>query len=459
MIEGILIIIAALVPKLTTALIAVGTFVPMLIVLVVIHEFGHFFTAKAFGVKVLEFGIGYPPKAFGFYTGNTTVLLNQETQFVNLSGPEALAPGRLVRVSSSQDTSGNLVAQVIEAPQRGSKAKGPQSFQELGKDEYLNHEGKVREVSGNSIILADMLYSLNWTPLGGFVKLAGESNPAVPKSLASKGIGPRAIVLAAGSFMNAVLPILFFTILFMLPHDVPVGDTGDVTVVGVAASSAAEAAGVQPGDIIIRANGIGVARTADLADVVQQSEGSPMEWLVTRGDGQKVIQVTPQFDATGNRWLAGVSMQLTNVPVERRSEAPWTAVGMAFTNTWNLLGLLKQEVSGWISGDSAPQLSGPIGIARITGQLTQDLGFQGWMLLAALFSINLAILNILPIPMLDGGRLLFVGIEWVRRGKKVSPEREGLVHLIGFIVLISLIILISANDISQIIQGVDPLGG
>ena len=459
MIEGILIIIAALVPKLTTALIAVGTFVPMLIVLVVIHEFGHFFTAKAFGVKVLEFGIGYPPKAFGFYTGNTTVLLNQETQFVNLSGPEALAPGRLVRVSSSQDTSGNLVAQVIEAPQRGSKAKGPQSFQELGKDEYLNHEGKVREVSGNSIILADMLYSLNWTPLGGFVKLAGESNPAVPQSLASKGVGPRAIVLAAGSFMNAVLPILFFTILFMLPHDVPVSDTGDVTVVGVAASSAAEAAGVQPGDIIIRANGIGVARTADLADVVQQSEGSPMEWLVTRGDGQKVIQVTPQFDATGNRWLAGVSMQLTNVPVERRSEAPWTAVGMAFTNTWNLLGLLKQEVSGWISGDSAPQLSGPIGIARITGQLTQDLGFQGWMLLAALFSINLAILNILPIPMLDGGRLLFVGIEWVRRGKKVSPEREGLVHLIGFIVLISLIILISANDISQIIQGVDPLGG
>ena len=91
--------------------------------------------------------------------------------------------------------------------------------------------------------------------------------------------------------------------------------------------------------------------------------------------------------------------------------------------------------------------------------MTLELGFQGWMLLAALFSINLAILNILPIPMLDGGRLLFVGIEWVRRGKKVSPEREGLVHLIGFIVLISLIILISANDISQIIQGVDPLGG
>lgn len=440
-------------------LIAIGTFVPMLVILVVVHEFGHFFTAKAFGVKVLEFGIGYPPKAFGFYTGNTTVLLNQETQFINLSGPQDLTRGRVIKVSSTEDASGNLVARIIESPQKGSKAKGIQSLQELGSDEYLKHEGKVREASSNSMIIADMVYSVNWTPLGGFVKLAGESNPAVPKSLASKGVGPRAIVLAAGSFMNALLPIVFFTILFMLPHDVPIGDTGDVTVVNVVAGSASEAAGVQPGDIIVRANGFGMDKTSDLAEVVQESAGSPIELLVVRGDGQEVLQVTPQFDAPGNRWLVGVSMQLTNVAVERRSEAPWTAVGMAFSSTWDMLVLLKQEVSGWISGNGAPELSGPIGIAQITGEVTQQMGIQGWLLLAILFSINLAILNILPIPMLDGGRLLFVGIEWVRRGKRVSPEREGLVHLIGFIVLISLIVLISANDISKLIQGVSPLAG
>jgi len=440
-------------------LIAIGTFVPMLVILVVVHEFGHFFTAKAFGVKVLEFGIGYPPKAFGFYTGNTTVLLNQETQFINLSGPQDLTRGRVIKVSSTEDASGNLVARIIESPQKGSKAKGIQSLQELGSDEYLKHEGKVREASSNSMIIADMVYSVNWTPLGGFVKLAGESNPAVPKSLASKGVGPRAIVLAAGSFMNALLPIVFFTILFMLPHDVPIGDTGDVTVVNVVAGSASEAAGVQPGDIIVRANGFGMDKTSDLAEVVQESAGSPIELLVVRGDGQEVLQVTPQFDAPGNRWLVGVSMQLINVAVERRSEAPWTAVGMAFSSTWDMLVLLKQEVSGWISGNGAPELSGPIGIAQITGEVTQQMGIQGWLLLAILFSINLAILNILPIPMLDGGRLLFVGIEWVRRGKRVSPEREGLVHLIGFIVLISLIVLISANDISKLIQGVSPLAG
>ena len=152
-------------------------------------------------------------------------------------------------------------------------------------------------------------------------------------------------------------------------------------------------------------------------------------------------------------------MQLTNVAVERRSEAPWTAVGLAFTNTWDMLVLLKQEIWGWITGDGAPELSGPIGIAQITGEVTQQMGMQGWLLLAILFSINLAILNILPIPMLDGGRLLFVAIEWVRRGKRVSPEREGLVHLIGFIMLLGLIVLISANDISRLIQGGSPLGG
>ena len=440
-------------------LIAVGAFVPMLLLLVVVHEWGHFVTAKAYGVKVLEFGIGYPPKAWGFYAGKTTVLIDQNTQFVNLSGLSDLRDGQMLRVSSTEDTNGNLVARIIEAPQRGSKPKGPQSLQELGSDEYLNHAGKVRQVSGNSIVLADMLYSLNWIPLGGFVKLAGESNPAVPRSLASKGVVPRAVVLAAGSFMNALLPIVFFTILFMLPHDVPIGDTGDVTVSNVAAGSAAEDAGIQLEDIIIRADGRIIQRTTELSQAVQLSRGSQMDWLITRDGVQKVIQVTPRLNVSEDRWLAGVGIQLTNISFERRSEPPWTAVGMAFTNTWEILVLLKEEVSSWISGDKTPELAGPIGIARLTGDVTKEMGLQGWLVLAVLFSINLAILNILPIPMLDGGRLLFVAIEWVRGGKRVAPEKEGLVHLIGFVVLIGLIVLISANDISQAIQGKSPLGG
>lgn len=437
-------------------LIAIGAFVPMLLVLVVFHELGHFFTAKAFGVKVLEFGIGYPPKAFGFYTGRTPVLMDRDTQFVNLAGPGDLRSGQFVRVSSTEDANGNLVARIIEAPQRGSGRKGPQSLQELGKDEYLSHEGKVREVAGGSLVLADMLYSVNWTPLGGFVRLAGENNPVVPKSLASKGVGTRAIVLAAGSAMNAIFPLIVFTIIFMIPQDVAVGN---VAVTAVVPDSPAEAAGIQAGDIILAANGQKIDNAPDLVRVITLNAGTEMEWLVERGTQQQAIRVTPRLNPPPGEGATGIGIELVNVRFESQSDPPWTAAGRAVNNTWEMLVLLKQEVSGWIGGQRAPELSGPIGIAQITGEVTQQGGLRGWLVLSVLFSINLAILNILPIPMLDGGRLLFVGIEWVRRGKRVPPEKEGLVHLIGFVVLIGIIILISANDIQRLLHGGSLLGG
>ena len=439
-----------------TVLIAIFTFVPMLLVLVVVHEFGHFLTAKAFGVKVLEFGVGYPPKAWGFYTGRTTVLLDQDTVLVNASGWGDLSRGQLVKVQSAEDANGNLVARVIEVPRKGRGAKGPQSLQESGRDLYLNHEGKIREVSGNSVVLADMLYSLNWAPLGGFVRLAGENNPNVPKSLANRGVGQRAVVLAAGSFMNAIFPIVAFTLLFMVPQDIPIGD---VVVDAVATGSPAEVAGLQTGDIIIQAQGKQIETQADLFRTVTRYAGAELELLVGRGSQTEVFLVTPRQNPPQGEGPTGITIGLTNTRVETRSAPPWTAFSMAVSSTWEMLVLLKLEISGWISGDRAPQLSGPIGIAQITGEVTAQGGLRGWVILAILLSINLAILNILPIPMLDGGRLLFVGIEWVRGGKRVPPEKEGLVHLIGFAALVGLIILISANDIYRLIQGGSPLGG
>jgi regulator of sigma E protease len=436
-------------------LVTLVAFVAMLLILVVVHELGHFFTARAFGVKVLEFGFGYPPRAFGFYSGRTPVLIDQGTQFVNLNGIDDLGPGQFIRVSSTEDGNGNLVARIIERPVAEQGRKGPQSLQELANDEYLKHEGKVRQVDGSSLILADMLYSVNWLPLGGFVRLAGESNPAVPRSLASKGTGPRAVVLAAGSFMNAVLPIILFTILFMIPQDVAVGD---VVVTQVVPGSPANAAGVQAGDIILQAGGEEIESPTDLVRAISLNAGSEMQWLVERGGTQEVIRVTPRLNPPPDEGATGIGIDLINSQIVTRSDPPWTALGRAFSNTWEMLVLLKQEVSSWFSGGRTPELSGPIGIAQVTGEVTQEGGLHGWLVLVILFSINLAILNILPIPMLDGGRLLFVGIEWARRGKRIPPEKEGLVHLIGFVVLIGIIILISANDINRLLQGGSPLG-
>ena len=438
----------------TTVVVALASFIPLLLLLVVIHEWGHFITAKWFGVKVLEFGVGFPPKAFGFYTGRTPVLVDQNTQFVNVANAQALTTGQLVRVSSGEDQDGNLVARIIEVPPKSSRRKGPETLQELSSDEYLKHEGKVREVSGNTVMLADMLYSVNWTPLGGFVRLAGESNPAVPRSLASKSPGPRAVVLAAGSFMNAVLPLVIFTLLFMIPQDVTVGN---VMVTNVVPDSPAQAAGMQSGDIILRASGREVETRGDLKRMITLSAGSEMEWMIERSGRQELIRVTPRTNPPKGQGETGITIDLVNERKERMWDPPWTAAYRSVTETWDLLVLLKREVSGWIGGDKSPQLSGPIGIAQITGEITQQGGFRGWLVLAVLFSINLAILNILPIPALDGGKLLFVVIEWVRGGKRVPPDKENLVHLIGFVVLIGLILWISAIDINRLLQGGSPL--
>ena len=438
-----------------TAIVAIIAFVPMLVMLVVIHEWGHFFTARAFGVKVLECGIGYPPRALGFYTGRTRVLLDASTQYVNMAGVSAIQPGQVLRLYSTEDADGNLVARVVEGTQSGNLSR-QSSLHDRGTDEYLRHEGTVRDIDPDSVTVADMVYTLNWLPLGGFVRLAGENNPAVPRSLAAKGAGPRAIILAAGSLMNAAFPLVAFTLLFMIPQNITVGQ---VQIDEVAANSPAQAAGILPGDIVVNAEDKVIEHGSDLVRATTLNAGSPMEWTILRDGRTEIVRLTPRVNPPQGQGATGVRISLVNLRTESRYEPPWTAVWLGVTNTWELVTLLRQEISTWISGERAPQLSGPVGIAQVTGEVTRDGGLRGWVVLSILFSINLAILNLLPIPMLDGGRLVFVLLEWLRRGKRVPAEREGLVHLLGFAVLIGFILIITYQDIVRLVQGESLLGG
>jgi regulator of sigma E protease len=130
----------------------------------------------------------------------------------------------------------------------------------------------------------------------------------------------------------------------------------------------------------------------------------------------------------------------------------WEAVPAGFTHSWEILVLFKNEIVGWFVRNTAPQLAGPIAIAQITGEVYKA-GISPLLEFMALISINLGIFNLLPFPGLDGGRLVFVLLEWVRRGKRISPQKEGLVHLIGFLTLIVLILVISYFDIARIING------
>ena len=440
-----------------SVLIAVGSLVPLLLILVVIHEFGHYATARAMGVKVLEFGVGFPPRAFGVYTGNTPVLVDGATRYVGLSGPEDLSRGQKIKVSSAENGQGNLVARVIELSKKVARGEeGDESDEErLGEKDLLKHEGKVRSVVDGSLVLADMLYSVNWAPIGGFVRLAGEANPNVPRSLAGKGTGTRFLVLIAGPLMNAILPLLIFTVLLMIPRDVAVGR---LVIQEVGENTAASEAQVRAEDAVLQANGKDIKNRLEFTRVINLNGGSQMSILVERGGQELSLHLQPRFDTESARWLVGVFPRLDDVTIVKRSEPIWEAIPNSFVNTWEMLVLVKQALGGAFGEGSSPEFSGPIGIAQVTGEITRDGGWVGWLGVGILLSINLAILNVLPIPMLDGGRIFFVVLEWARRGKKIPAHREGMVHLIGFALLMGGIVLVSVNDIGRLLDGRSFLG-
>ena len=381
---------------------------PVLGFIVFVHELGHFATARAFGIKVTEFGFGFPPRMFG-------------------------------------------------------------------------------------VRYRDTLYSLNWIPIGGFVRMVGEEDPDEPGSFAGKGVGVRMLVLAAGAFMNVALPVVIFTVLFMLPHDEFVGS---VTIGSVSPGSPAEEAGLRPGDSILAVNGERTNNHLELVQTILASLGKETELTVRRGplianmgfspDTMRIetVRVVPRVNPPYRTVVERVTDRETEVSLEeaRRIDPSldtgdklyqgsigvtiftanprpvettypvWEAVPMGVERIWDTLRVVKNVMHRWSAGGPDPGLTGPVGIAQVTGEVA-EAGVTPLLELTAFLSINLAIVNMLPIPALDGGRFMFVFIEWVRRGKRISPRREGLAHLVGFAAVIALILAMSYRDVMRILSG------
>ncbi len=352
-------------------------FIVILAVVILIHEAGHFFVAKAAGVKVLEFGLGFPPRLWGVRRGET-------------------------------------------------------------------------------------LYTVNAVPLGGFVKLAGEEDPLELRSLASKSQGIRFLVMAAGPFMNVVLALLLLSVLVMIPQDVVVGE---VTVVEVSPGSPAQEASILPGDIIAAADGHSIDNLGDLSYRVNLKLGVQTSWLIHRDSQVLTVNLVPRFNPPEGQGATGIVISNVNYRIESRVEPFWKAPVIGLQRMGDVLVLVKNEFSKWARGGSPPQVTGPLGMVAFVGEVAQapeiSVGDRVMVTLnlTALISLSLGIFNILPIPALDGGRILFVAIEWVRRGKRIAPEKEGLVHLVGFVLLITLMLLIAFADLSRIIRGESLLGG
>jgi regulator of sigma E protease len=300
----------------------------------------------------------------------------------------------------------------------------------------------------------ETIYSINAIPLGGFTKMVGEEDPTLPGSLASKSIPVRILVLSAGSLMNILLPILLFTISFMIPHDMTLEK---VQVEEVAAGSPAQSAGIEPGDTILAVNGHIIRNRGDVGYYIQLYLGSDINILIQRDQlTPREINLKPRWNPPQGQGATGIVIVGVDSTTVRESEPIWKAVPSSIVHCWEVLVLFRNQVAGWFIGGTPPQVTGPIGIAQITGEIAKA-GISPLLEFAALISINLAIINIFPFPGLDGGRLIFVFLEWIRRGKRISPKREGLVHLIGFAVLLLLILVISYYDIAHIVQGVNIL--
>jgi len=378
-------------------------FIIVLSILVLVHEYGHFFVARRFGVKAEEFGLGFPPRAIGWYK-------NKKGKWLTIVG--------------------NRSAESLATSDKEEERPAPQAT----------------------------IYSINCLPLGGFVKIKGENGEGEndTDSFAAKSIGRRVLILTAGVFMNIVLAWFLLSVGYIIGLPQSMDTLGanatlsdsQVVIAQVVPDSIAAKAGLEMGDAIISVNGSSVATEKNLQDVIAAHSGQEVDLLVERNNKEQIIKVIPQASA-GGRAVIGVaifSSGLVSYPFfsafwEGARTTAWI-LGQIFVSFYNLFISIFQ---GAAVGD---QFAGPVGIATITGQAAR-LGFSHLLQFMALLSLNLAVLNILPFPALDGGRVLFLLIEKIK-GSPVRREVEAVFHNVGFLLLIALVIFITYRDIIKI---------
>ena len=553
-------------------------FLGILIGLVLLHEMGHFVVAKLAGVRVEEFGVGMPPRAWGKRFGETIYSVNWLPLggFVRLTGEESsrifveqvnaagaseragVLPGDVITEVNgvAVHTAEQLAAHLMHAADHATNSRIPITIQreELGERGLelfdYNISLPVPPLDSGNVTSEDRTESAA-AMIG---RVAGVQVAPDPRSLGSKPRWVRIAVLAAGAGVNAVLPIFLFAIAAVIPQDVA---AGPAVITSVVQDGPAAEAGLQPGDRIVRINNDTIANVGDVSIVINLHLGADLRFVVERdpdtADGitpdkatadtetiEAIVQarlapdplryitlegdtvlnvmerlgvtaeqvlaaagfdgdtqlvpgrmlrvpsgetyitqpgdtadgVAKQFDlsagavlATINRALepamelvigqgpTGITIANGTAEIAKEHEGLFSAVGTGWDRTIETLQLTRNRIRSWVAGGEGIRFTGPIGIAQTTGEVVEEAGWLRLIELAALLSLNLAIINILPLPMLDGGRIVFVLLEIVRRGKRISAEKEGLVHFAGFVLLISTVLIISYFDIVRVVTG------
>jgi regulator of sigma E protease len=270
-------------------------------------------------------------------------------------------------------------------------------------------------------------------------------------TLASKTPWQRFQVLTAGAGMNLLLSVAFFAATFLLGV-VTTEPSQDVVIAAVVRDSPAAAAGLQVNDAVLRVNASSVKTVADLQRLTLESAGQEIS-IIVRRDGEVLdpILLVPRANPPAGQGPLGIT--ITNSSLVIRQYGLLDALRMGVEKTIAVIGLTLSIPVLLIKGLVSPDLARPygvIGIAQLTGAIVTHTPTFGWVPVLELvgqLSAGLGIVQLLPIPGLDGGRLVFVILEWFRRGKRVSPQKEAAVHLVGMMLLLALMVVITINDI------------
>jgi len=307
-------------------------------------------------------------------------------------------------------------------------------------------------------------WKLSAIPLGGYVKFLGDDSAASTpdhdalatmsdkergESFFHKPVGSRAAVVAAGPIANFILAIVIFAGIFMIYGK----QISAARVDTVAPGSAAAEAGFQPGDLVTAIDGSPIESFSDMQRIVSVSAGVPLRIEVDRGGVQRTLTATPTLrelkDNFGNAHrlgVLGISRSLSPDDVRTERVAPLRAVAMGVSETWFVVDRTVAYIGGIFAGrESADQLGGPIRIAQVSGQVA-TAGFVALMHLAAVLSVSIGLLNLFPIPLLDGGHLLFYAIE-AARGRPLSERAQEVGFRIGLALVLMLMIFATFNDI------------
>ncbi len=458
-------------------------FIIILSLLIFVHELGHFIVAKRSGITVEEFAIGFPPRVWKFWQDEGKISLDGQELVLGrkLAVPRSVEPGAEVFAEIGTDTKGRAVVTYLE-PAEGTETQAePQTKKSsearfFGTFEFNKQKPQPLDVSADrrtyhvDALTRPTEYSINLIPLGGYVRMLGEEDPSDPGSFASKNKRTRLAVLAAGSIMNLLLAVVFFTFTSMSGVPEPVtgtnlaGEEAPVTstlISEVMPDTPASQAGMQAGDVVVGADQVEFGFVGDLIHFIDQHKGNEITLHLRRGETPVDVTLVPRLNPPEGQGAMGVGISYDNFENEKVYYPLHTALFRGVSQTGEYVGLvfyLPIAILRDVIPAEAARPTGPVGIYQQTDSAVNAAMTLDWwfpiLWLTAILSTALAVTNLLPLPALDGGRIMFVIVEALR-GKRVAPEKEGAIHFIGLALLITLMLVISYYDVSNPIPTID----